>query len=126
MKRQFIDDELIREDNPIGISMESDEEMEFDTYHHFQFHNKKTGDVLLDLRYQKGGVKNHGVNGINSGDVIMAEIIRLRAAQNGQLSCKENAMVITHLEAAMLWNNKRADRRVKELTEGTNKGTTKG
>jgi len=37
---------------------------------------------------------------------------------NGKFPCKENAVAITHIETALLWNDKRTQDRVKRNVEG--------
>lgn len=39
---------------------------------------------------------------------------------NNKFPCKENAIAITHIETALLWNDKRTSDRIKRNVEGKN------
>ena len=39
---------------------------------------------------------------------------------NGKFPCRENSIVITHLETALLWLEKRTNDRIKRNVEGKN------
>lgn len=56
-----------------------------------------------EIRFQNGELDDVGANGL-SNEVLLAIVIdRLEGFQRGQFKCRENALVITKLEEAMLW-----------------------
>lgn len=75
-------------------------------------------DVVVS--FQHGPVKEHGVNGISQEALLAVVLDRFRSFQRGPFSCRENAVVITKLEEAMMWMHKRTLDRVRRGVEGTN------
>lgn len=76
-------------------------------------------DVVIE--FQHGPVKEYGANGI-SQEVLLAIILdRFRSFQQGPFRCRENAVVITKLEEALMWMHKRTLDRVRRGVEGQNK-----
>lgn len=71
------------------------------------------------VKFQKGPVKENGVNGCHNEDLIAIVIDRLEHLNQGQFACRENSIAITKLEEALLWLNKRTQDRVKRGVEGT-------
>ena len=71
------------------------------------------------VNFQKGPIKENGVNGCHNEDLIAIVIDRLQCLNQGDFACRENSMAITKLEEAMMWLNKRtADRKARGV-EGT-------
>lgn len=60
------------------------------------------------------------MDGTTNEEVLEMLINRMNYLQN-KFPCRENAIVITHLETALLWLEKRTRDRVKRQVEGTNK-----
>ncbi len=80
-----------------------------------------------EIKFQKGPVKEAGINGCHHEDLIVILIDRLEHFQRGSFRCRENALAITKLEEALLWLNKRTDKRREQGIEGTNEvGTVEG
>lgn len=77
-------------------------------------------NVLANIHFQTGPIKECGVNGVMNEDLIAMVITRLQSFQNSEFSCRENAMAITKLEEALLWLRKRTMGREKRGVEGTN------
>jgi hypothetical protein len=73
------------------------------------------------VKFQKGPVQEHGVNGCFQEDLIAICIDRLRSFQAGDFACRENALALTKLEEAMHWLNHRTRDRQDRGVEGTNK-----
>lgn len=48
-----------------------------------------------------------------------AEVDRFRGFQKGPYACRENALVLTHLEEALMWMQQRTIARIKRGVEGT-------
>ena len=78
------------------------------------------GQTMAGIHFQKGPVKENGVNGCQNEDLILVVLDRLRSAQSGDFSCRENALAITKLEEGLLWLNYRTNERVFRDVEGKN------
>jgi len=78
-------------------------------------------ETRTDIKFQKGP---RDVEGSRGGvlDVDLLEIVRDRLTkfQQGDFSCRENAIALTHLEEALLWMNKRVEDRAERNVLGTN------
>ena len=72
------------------------------------------------IKFQKGPVKENGVNGCHQEDLIAIVIDRLRSFQAGDFACRENALALTKLEEALHWLNHRTNERIDQGVEGTN------
>ena len=70
------------------------------------------------ISFQHGPVKEAGVNGISQEALLAVVLDRFRSFQRGPFSCRENAIVITKLEEAMMWMHKRTLDRVRRGVEG--------
>jgi len=92
--------------------------------HEYTVQNKDAtpldGRTHASIHFQNGPVKENGVNGCHNEDLILVVLDRLRGAQAGDFSCRENAIAITKLEEALLWLNYRTNARVQRGVEGTN------
>jgi hypothetical protein len=75
---------------------------------------------LVEINFQNGAVKEHGVNGISNESLLAIVIDRLQGFQSGEFSCRENAIALTKLEEAMLWLHKRTKDRLERGVEGKN------
>ena len=74
---------------------------------------------LTAVHFQKGPIKENGVNGCMNEDLIAMVIDRLESFQNTPFKCRENALAITKLEEALLWLRKRTMDREARGVEGT-------
>lgn len=74
----------------------------------------------LTAKIQHGPIKEHGVNGCQVDDVI-AWARDLIAGLNQQFPCRENALIITKLDEAILWSMARKLDREKRQVEGLSK-----
>ena len=79
--------------------------------------SKQDGEQEFVLDFQDGVVPDVGRNGLQNEDVLEALIDRMNWL-NGKFPCRENSIVITKLEEALLWLNKRTADRVKRGVEG--------
>lgn len=76
-------------------------------------------EIYAKVLFQKGPVKENGVNGCHNEDLIAIVLDRLYSLNQGDFKCRENSIAITKLEEAMMWLNKRtADRKARGV-EGT-------
>jgi len=82
-----------------------------------------TKDVVFqtDIHFQKGPVKEAGLNGISDDTLLAVVIDRLQGFQKGPFSCRENAVALTHIETALLWLQKRTMDRITRGVEGESK-----
>lgn len=75
--------------------------------------------VLSEIHFQEGPIKECGVNGVMNEDLLVMVIRRLQGFQESKYKCRENAMAITKIEAALLWLRKRTMARENRGVEGT-------
>ena len=76
-------------------------------------------NILCEINFQEGPIKECGVNGVCNEDLINMVIERLECFQNTEFKCRENALAITKLEEALLWLRKRTMSREQRGIEGT-------
>lgn len=101
---------------------EEPEEMKYNAPHNFQVRPAKEPlEVLEEIHFQEGPIKECGVNGVCNEDLIAMVICRLEHFQKSEYSCRENALAITKLEEALLWLRKRTIGRENRNVEGTHK-----
>lgn len=97
--------------------------------HHYKiFHDNKITksvhdtDKVGDIQFQEGtrGFID-STNGVTMSDLL--EIVRhqLQCFQQGDFSCKENAVALTHIEEALMWLNKRVEDRIEREVLGQHK-----
>lgn len=80
--------------------------------------NPKT-DLLAEIHFQEGPIKECGVNGVCNEDLLVMVVRRLEGFQNSEFKCRENACAITKIEEALLWLRKRTMGRENRGVEGT-------
>lgn len=99
------------------------DEKQFNANHEYDVIPSK-GDglvgILTKVKFQKGPIKECGVNGCANEDLIAIVIDRLQSFQKSDFKCRENALAITKLEEALLWLRKRTMDRERRNVEGTN------
>ena len=71
----------------------------------------------LSFTIQNGPIKEHGVNGCQVDTVIAAAKLILEGL-NENFPCRENSMVITKLDEALMWLDKRKKDREERGVEG--------
>jgi len=72
------------------------------------------------VKFQKGPVKEVGVNGCYQEDLIAIVIDRLQGFQAGEFACSENEQALISLKKALSWLNARTRARAAQGVEGTN------
>lgn len=82
-----------------------------------QVHGQKS---TVTFSIQSGPIKEFGVNGCQIDDVVTWAKEKIEGF-NKTFPCRENAMIITKLDEALLWSVKRKLDREKRQVEGTNK-----
>lgn len=73
----------------------------------------------LDIHFQEGPIKEHGVNGITQEALLAIVIDRLRSFQAGPFSCDENAVALKFCENALQVLQTRTRLRMARGVEGT-------
>jgi hypothetical protein len=77
-------------------------------------------EVVCHLQFQNGPRNVEGsIPGVTEQAVLAALIDRIKSFQAGKFACRENAIVITHLETAMLWSKERTNERARRAVLGT-------
>ena len=85
----------------------------------FAVRAKATGEILADIHFQDGPVKEVGVNGVANEDLIVMVMHRLNQFQKSDYACKENADAVRHLQGALDSLRARTNKRVQRGVEGT-------
>jgi hypothetical protein len=89
-------------------------------HHHYKV--SIDGSVVADIQFQKGPRNEEGsIPGVIESALYAIILDRLRSFQAGEYSCRENAIVITKTEEALMWTQQRARNRAKRGVLGTNK-----
>ena len=96
------------------------DEPEFNANHVYEVESASNDPVnLTTVHFQKGPIKENGVNGCCNEDLIAMVIDRLESFQNSKFKCRENALALTKLEEALHWLRHRTDARERRGVEGT-------
>lgn len=72
---------------------------------------------LLQIQFQNGPVKEHGVNGVQLPQVLRICLARYQML-NKSFPCRENSIVITKLQEALMWDDERTAKRTRQGVEG--------
>ena len=75
--------------------------------------------VVCEVRFQNGPIKEAGVNGVMNEDLIAIVIDRMRGFQSGDYACRDNDLALTKLEEALMWLRHRTELREARGAEGT-------
>ena len=81
---------------------------------------KRPDNKMASVKFQKGPVKENGVNGCFMEDLLAIVIDRLEGFQSGDFRCRENALALTKIQEAMHWLNHRTQDRQNRGVEGKN------
>ena len=99
------------------------DEKAFDAHHEYivRESGSEGAEVALlgKVKFQKGPIKENGVNGVMNEDLLAMVIDRLNSFQESPFKCRENALAITKIEEALLWLRKRTMDREARNVEGT-------
>lgn len=71
----------------------------------------------IEFTLQNGPIKEHGVNGCQVDTLIEAAKLIIEGL-NKQFPCRENAMIVTKLDEALMWSMKRKIDREARQVEG--------
>lgn len=99
-------------------------EPEEEHHHYKKTHMRTSPDneemLFYEINFQKGPVKEVGVNGCQNEDILEILLHRMSQLQKA-FPCRENALAITKMEEALLWLKRRTELREKQGVEGLNK-----
>lgn len=79
-----------------------------------------TTGIGLTIQWQDGPLEGGEQTGAQVDDVLEAALGRLRAFQETGFKCRENAIAITKIEEALMWQQRRTAGRVERGVEGKN------
>lgn len=74
--------------------------------------------ACCDIQFQNGGLKEVGPNGITDQALLAVVLDRLRSFNDGPYRCRENSVMITKIEEALMWGEKRGNDRARRNVEG--------
>ncbi len=74
---------------------------------------------VQQLSFQHGPIGEVGVNGVTNEALLAIIIDRMQGFQSSKWSCRENAIVLTKLQEAMMWLQERTRERQNRGVEGT-------
>ena len=74
-------------------------------------------EEYVQITWQDGTIREVGRNGVQVAEALEVVLNKLKGYQ-AQFPCKENAMSITKIEEAILWQEKRTTDRIKRGVEG--------
>lgn len=75
--------------------------------------------TTLPILFQRGPIKDVGVNGVTHESLLAIVIDRLRAYQKGPFKCVENELALQKLEDALWQLQERTKARIARGVEGT-------
>lgn len=99
-----------------------EKEFKFNAPHLFRVYSLRQpegSEVLAEIHFQEGPIKEVGVNGVCNEDLIAMVICRLENFNKSEFSSRDNSTAITKLEEALLWLRKRTIGRENRGVEGT-------
>lgn len=94
--------------------------VEFTGHHNYVVKRKDTGEVLLEVKYQKGARTDEKSRpGVLDLDLLFMVRDRLKTFQEGPFACKENEITLQKVEEAIMWSEKRVKDREDRKVLGT-------
>lgn len=75
--------------------------------------------VCCYVQFQKGPLKEAGLNGISDEALLAIVVDRLEGFNEGKYRCRENSLAITHIQEALHWLQHRTNSRQRRGVEGT-------
>lgn len=72
------------------------------------------------IDFQKGPLKEAPPNGLTNEALLAIVEDRLLGFQSGEFACRDNDVALYHVQAAMMWLQKRTRERMARGVEGTN------
>ena len=97
----------------------STSEKNFNAYHNYVVTNVETGEVIQEIHFQEGPIKENGINGVNNEDLILMVVDRLNSFQHSEYACEENAAAIECFMKGIRCLRERTNKRAARGVEGT-------
>lgn len=88
--------------------------------HAYLIRDIETENILGEIHFQNGPIKEAGVNGVTQEDLLAICQHRLECFQAGPFACRENALALTKIQEAIHWLSHRTTARQSRGVEGTN------
>lgn len=92
--------------------------------HNYHIVYKKNEEKVINLQviqFQNGARKEqNSMHGVIDSDLLEIVLDRLKSFQKGDYPSRENAIVITKLEEALMWMNRRVEDRIERNVLGKN------
>lgn len=77
--------------------------------------------ILTTVQFQNGARReNDSIHGVIDSDLLEIVLDRMKSFQEGPFRSRENAIVITKLEEAIMWMNRRVEDRIERNVLGKN------
>lgn len=96
------------------------DEVKFNGHHDYEIRRNDTNEVLLKIHYQEGARKDpNSIPGILDLDLLHIVRDRIQTFQKGEFACRENALVLTKVEEAIMWSEARVKDRERRAVLGT-------
>ena len=100
------------------LHCESKDNWEYGAPHEFVVLSEYN-DILADIHFQKGPIKEVGRNGISEEDLLLIVALRLQEFQKTDYACKENEKALESIISALEALYERRHRREEHGVEGT-------
>jgi hypothetical protein len=105
----------------VKIFHESPDQFIYNAPHVFTLKNAGSSEHLGELRFQRGPLRETGINGISDEVLIAIVIDRLEHFQKGEFVNNDSYIAIERLTEALLWLKKRTLDRTLRGVEGFSK-----
>ncbi len=90
-------------------------------YHSYVIDLQK-GNKEINVDFQNGARNEESsIRGVIDGDLLEIVRHRLQCFQKGEFATRENAVVLTKIEEALMWLNRRVEDRIERNVLGKNK-----
>jgi hypothetical protein len=103
------------------IICEDREIQKYNAAHHYKILDNSNGDILANINFQEGPIKEVGLNGITEEELIHILIDRYSEFQKSEFNCIENEESINLLVKILDIQRTRTNDRKKRNVEGTYK-----
>lgn len=77
-------------------------------------------DLSCLVEFQNGPISEVGITGVSNEALLAIVEDRLVGFQSGEFACRDNDAALYHVQAAMMWLQKRTRERMARGVEGTN------
>lgn len=107
-------DEFTQENTKVAVV----DDINFNAYHNYAVLDKDN-NVIQEVHFQEGPIKENGLNGIFMEDLMLMCVDRLEHFQDSEFACYENAEAIQGIMTAIKALRKRTNKRKERGVEGT-------